>query len=105
MSYTGEEPSCDLYWTNDKKIAGTYVVETYFEDEKMLDAVGGETSHYELSEEEAKDLFKKILSAKNVEYKDSASIDELKTQIYDLELDDDSYITINQYEYVETEND
>lgn len=81
--YTAEEPGCELYWTNDPCVEGTWMFE-------ML-----EGQEYEVSEEWVRELFEEFV-------RDHECVDkEVTENAYYATTDGDDYFNAHKYIFVD----
>ena len=98
ITYTAEEPGCELYWTNDPDYEGTYYADGYLD---------GEYEHlYELTDCSPNTVARTLedeLKLPKTEDESDKYIQELCKRLNEkMEVEDpDLYLTLNQYQYVE----
>ena len=94
--YTAEEPGCELYWTNDPVVDGTYMIEFFAENDHERNIFNrifesDDDSLYELTK---KDIDCYTLKAKKL-FPDLRSLNDLYKYI------NDGYFVCNQYQLVD----
>ena len=93
--YTAEEPGCELYWTNDPTIVGTYILEAYYngnENDILNYIFDGEPncSLYDLSQKAIDEYLDKTKEF----FPSMKKLEELEDEF------DEFYISIHAYKYV-----
>jgi len=96
MTFFAEEPGCGFYVSNDPDIVGTYRYECCISG---LDEDDDIQFNDDVSMDVAAELAKEILQIKKVPYSDSDTPKELISKAENVDLDDDEYVSFNQYEF------
>ena len=79
VTYTAEESSCDIYWTNDKEVDGTYIIDSSNDELE---------SEWEVSKENTVKILQKFLST------DESDIEKL------IDLAEEEDVNVHKYEFV-----
>ncbi|MCR5096581.1 MAG: hypothetical protein K6A70_07560 [Erysipelotrichaceae bacterium] len=95
ISFFSEEPGCCFYVSNDPVIVGTYRYEY------LIKGLDDDCSVFDddVSQVTAAEVAKKILQIKKKAYSDSESPKELISKAENVDLDDDEYVSFDQYEF------